>query len=411
MKSDITTYAIVGAGGRARSMFGRPIVSEFQEHARLVGICDIELARAELMSRDCGGNIPAYADFDEMIAACKPDTVIVTTDDAFHHEYIIRALESGCDAITEKPMTIDAAKCTAILEAERRTGKTVKVTFNCRFMPYVVRVKELLASGAIGDIQSVHLEWFLDRRHGASYFRRWHSRMDNSGGLLVHKSTHHFDMVNWWLDDEPEQLHAFGDLRVYGQPDKQQGTRCRDCDSRSTCEFYYDMNELAAAKSFYLEGDYIRDACVFRGDIDIYDTMSVQVKYARGALLSYSLTAYNPMEGWKASFVGSRGRIEAEQFNSGPHQGEATQSIRLYNVNQELVTIIAPKASGGHGGGDSRLRRMLFVGDQPDPLGQQAGSRAGAMSMLIGAGANVSIAERRPVSIRELLQVHGTSYP
>src|SRR5699024_2072274 len=106
---------------------------------------------------------------------------------------------------------------------------------------------------------------------------------------LVHKSTHHFDMVNWWLDDEPEQLHAFGDLKVYGQPRKNMGERCLTCDYQSTCEFYFDMNELASTKNFYLEGDYIRDQCVFKDDIDIYDTASVQVKYKGGANLTYSL--------------------------------------------------------------------------------------------------------------------------
>lgn len=69
-------------------------------------------------------------------------------------------------------------------------------------MPFVTRIKELIHEGCVGDILSVHFEWMLDTEHGADYFRRWHRKKENSGGLLVHKATHHFDMVNWLIDDE-----------------------------------------------------------------------------------------------------------------------------------------------------------------------------------------------------------------
>ena len=83
-----------------------------------------------------GPPVPAYTDFDAMLRETRPDAVIVTTMDRYHDQYIIAALEAGCDAITEKPMTIDDAKCRAILAAERATGRKVTVTFNYRFSPY-----------------------------------------------------------------------------------------------------------------------------------------------------------------------------------------------------------------------------------------------------------------------------------
>ena len=53
-----------------------------------------------------------------------------------------------------------------------------------------------LASGTIGKVISVHFEWMLDTVHGADYFRRWHRLKEKSGGLMVHKSGHHFDLVS-----------------------------------------------------------------------------------------------------------------------------------------------------------------------------------------------------------------------
>jgi predicted dehydrogenase len=398
-------YAIVGAGGRATQMFAIPLTSELKDDVKFVGVYDVNPIRARLLS-DAAGGIPVFDDFDTMIRSAKPDSVIVTTPDSSHDYYIIRCLEAGCDVISEKPMTTTAEKCRAVLEAERRTGRQVTVTFNCRFMPYVVRVKELLKEGVIGQIHSVALEWSLDRDHGADYFRRWHRRMANSGGLLIHKSTHHFDMVNWWLEDEPESVFASGELSFYGATREERGERCWTCAHQSTCDFYYDISASEFTKTLYQQAEqsdgYYRDQCVFGEDIDIYDTMSLQVKYTKGALLTYSLQAYSPYEGWKATFVGTKGRLEAQEYQSG-FQKDLANEIRIYNRTGEVQSLHSQKAAGAHGGGDVILRKMIFTDDVPDPLGQKAGSRAGAMSLMIGAAANVSIKEKRLVTIRDLL--------
>ncbi|MFC1465863.1 MAG: Gfo/Idh/MocA family protein [Candidatus Brachytrichaceae bacterium NZ_4S206] len=403
------SYAFAGASSRAIGMFALPIAQRFRDTARIVGVFDVNPHRARLLSEHTT-NPPVFDDFDAMLRETKPDCVIVTTVDRYHHEYIIRALEAGCDAITEKPMTIDDEKCRAILDAERRSGRTVIVTFNYRFMPYVTLAKEIIRSGALGRVLNVDFEWMLDRRHGADYFRRWHRRMENSGGLLVHKSTHHFDLVNWWLDDEPEQVFAFGALRFYGPTRTERGERCSACDYARTCEFYVDYANDPMLKALYFDAErydgYFRDRCVFSEEIDIYDTMSVSVRYSSGAQLAYSLVAYSPYEGWRASITGTSGRMELEEIESGPLAGAQPQMIRLFDAHGELTVREAPAAEGGHGGGDPLLLERLFGGTpRPDPLGHMAGARAGAMSILIGIGANKSIASGQPVNIADLLAV------
>ena len=150
--------------------------STFTDCAELVGVYDINYKRCQKLIDATGWeNCVVYRDFDEMIAKAKPDVVIVTTVDAFHHEYIVRALDLGCDVISEKPLTTDEVKYKAIVEAEKRNNKKVTVTFNLRFMPFFARIKSLLKDeDLLGDILSVHYEWYLDTNHGAEYFRRWH---------------------------------------------------------------------------------------------------------------------------------------------------------------------------------------------------------------------------------------------
>jgi predicted dehydrogenase len=407
LRCSMRTYAIAGASSRGLAMYGLPISTAYPNAARLVGVFDINSVRANYLSRACGG-VPVYLNFDEMLEKARPDCVIVTTVDRFHHEYIIRALESGCDAITEKPMTIDEVRCRAILEAERRTGKRVTVTFNYRFAPYVTRVKELLRSGAVGRILSVDFEWFLDTHHGSDYFRRWHRRKENSGGLLVHKATHHFDMINWWLEDEPQTVFASGTRQFYGPTRSERGERCQTCIYQHTCEFFVDYASDPLMKALYFDAEkedgYLRDRCVFAEDIDIEDSMNVLVRYRRGVSMSYSLVAHSPYEGWRVSLSGVDGRLEAQEYHSGHHVNDLTQLVKVFNRKGEVLTYDIPKAQGNHAGGDERLLERLFSGREiPDPLGHMANSWAGAMSILIGIGANKSIAAGVPVAIGDLL--------
>ncbi|MFE5320755.1 Gfo/Idh/MocA family protein [Paenibacillus sp. NPDC056579] len=403
------TYAIVGAGSRCTSMFALPISKQFADAARIVGVYDPNYKRAELLQQKCGGGFPVYKDFEQMIVEAKPDVVIVTTIDRYHHEYIIKAMEMGCDAITEKPMTIDEEKCKAILEAEQRTGRKVTVTFNMRYRPFVVRIKELLKQNTVGQILSVHFEWFLDTSHGADYFRRWHRKKENSGGLLLHKSTHHFDFINWLLEEEPVQVSAFGSLRFYGPTREERGTRCLTCSYKSSCEFYFDITK-ESTRDLYLECEdvdaYYRDQCVFSEEIDIEDSVSLHVKYSGGALMSYSLTAHSPFEGFKLAINGSEGRLEAETFHGavGPFAGEDINRLRIYNRREEEISYKVPLVLGAHGGGDERLLKMLFRGNMEDPLHQQASSWDGAMSNAIGFAANKSMREGNSVLISSLIQ-------
>ncbi len=403
-------YCLVGTGWRGMFSYVEPLVKEYGDCAELAAVCDINPKRALFPTQYLGKDIPAYTDFDKMLEDHKPDVVIVTTKDCAHDEYIIKALEFGCDVISEKPLTTTDEKCAAIIEAEKRTGHKVTVTFNCRFMPHYVRIKELVASGVVGDILSVHLEWLLDTSHGADYFRRWHSIRANSGSLLIHKSTHHFDLVNWIIDDEPVKVNAFGTRRYYGDNRRPHGERCCTCPYAKECELYIDIDTYEGgmvAKLYKANEDadhYYRDRCLFSDVIDIEDSVSVNVKYKKGAVMSYSLTAHSPYECMKLVINGTKGRLEADTaFDQ--------QNIKFYNREGECITFDRSRVKplpGGHGGSDPAMRNNLFRGYTEDPLNQMADTRAGAMSIGIGIAANKSMAEDRAVYVGEFL---GEFYP
>jgi predicted dehydrogenase len=319
-------------------------------------------------------------------------------------------------------MTTTPEKAQRILDACRRNERHVRVLFNYRYSPPRTQVKDLLMSGEIGEILSVDFQWLLDTRHGADYFRRWHSRKASSGGLMVHKATHHFDLVNWWLRAQPETVLAQGKREFYTPEGARRAglsrhhQRCHGCPEAEACAFRLDLSTIPELKALYLDHEqhdgYLRDRCVFRPDIDIEDTMNVIVRYDTGATLSYSLNAFSAWEGYRIAFNGTRGRLEHEMVEQSYVAGTNTvqggavrESVRIRVIPlQGVARDIEPwVASGGHGGGDEAMLNDLFGTPELDRYGRRSDERAGAWAMLVGAAANQCFETGQLTRIEDLL--------
>lgn len=420
-------------------MFSTALLKDYREYGQLVGFCDLNQTRMDETNRHfCkrlgSAPIPTYKpeQFETMLREQQVDCVIVTTIDRTHHRYIIGALNAGCDVISEKPMTTDTDKCQAILDAVKTTGRKLTVTFNYRYAPRNSKVKELLQRGVIGQVNSVHFEWLLDTVHGADYFRRWHRDKRNSGGLMVHKSTHHFDLVNWWLDSTPETVFGFGDLRFYGRENAEERgvttlyDRAHNRVNAKDDPFALHMAKDDNLRHMFLEAEhedgYLRDQSVFGDGISIEDDMSVLVRYKNRATMTYHLTAYSPWEGYRVAFNGTKGRLEYEvtenAYVSGSEHDTNRPDIRdaqeieikeparilVRPLHSKPLQIEVTSGEGGHGGGDKRLLDDIFLPERaPDPLGRAANHTDGAMSILTGIAANRSFATGLPIQVRDLV--------
>jgi predicted dehydrogenase len=424
---------MVGTGSRGTSMWGRGLMQRYADSVEFVGLCDVNPGRVEVGKEIIGVSCPTYSDlknpmaaFEKMVRETKPEMLIVTTVDSTHSEYIVRGMELGLNVLTEKPMTTDEQKVQQILDAEKRTGYKTRVTFNYRYSPHRAKIWELLREGEIGELTSVDFHWYLDTRHGADYFRRWHRLVEKSGSLWVHKASHHFDLLSWWIDSDPELVYALGSLDFYGKNGPFRAENCRTCPHTSQCKFYFQlyrpdmsaamqdaagMNSQRAAaanpyKRLYADCEqydgYLRDGCVFKNDVNIFDKMAATIKYANGVQVSYSLTAYSPYEGYRIAFNGTKGRIDAWIQESHPIQDRDFDEIILFKNFSRRQYIQIPHGTSGHGGGDNLLRDQIFIPGTPDPLKQCASSRDGAFACLVGIAARSSIASGQPVKIADL---------
>jgi predicted dehydrogenase len=418
-------------------MFIDALSTTYCDVAELVGLCDLSQVRMDwynnrLRTEAGMAPRPTYraAEFDRMVKETKPDTVIVTTIDATHHQYIARAMELGCDVITEKPMTTDAGKIRTIFEAIARTGKSLRVSFNYRYAPAYTRFRGLVMQGTVGRPLAVDFSWLLDTSHGADYFRRWHREKQNSGGLLVHKATHHFDLVNWWIDSYPESVFALGDLKFYGRKNAEARgehyayERYTGVPEAKNDPFALFLDQKAVFRGLYMaaeaETGYLRDRNVFGEPITIEDTMAVSARYRNGVILSYCLIAYSPWEGLRVAITGTKGRVEMDIMENVSHllsDGEANSasaskgsfkqvSMRVFPMFGTPYEVEAPAGEGGHGGADPVLLEQMFSPTPPpDPFHRAASHIDGAASVLVGIAGNESMRTGKLVHIDELFKL------
>ena len=427
--------AMVGTGSRGTSMWGSGLIQRYPDNVEFVGLCDKNPGRAEVSKEIVRSpNARTYSDltnpmaaFEKMVTETKPDLVIVTTVDATHCDYIVRSMELGANVLTEKPMVIDEKQIQRVLDAEKKSGMKTRVGHNARYGPLNSKLWEMLRGGEIGDITSVDLNWYLDTSHGADYFRRWHRLLECSGSLLLHKASHHFDMLNWLIDSDPESVYATGSLSFYGKNGPYRAENCRTCQHTRQCPFYWQIErpsmsaEMQSAagvsemaqqarvspyRQLYLNCEkydgYLRDGCVFKNDINIFDKTAATIKYANGVQVAYSLTCFSPYEGYRIAFNGTKGRIDVWVQSSNPTHDIDYSEIVLYKNFSRRQYIPIQRASGSHGGSDDVLRDQIFIPSTPDPYKQCAGTRDGAMSCLIGIAARNSIFSGQPVKIADL---------
>ncbi|MEU0471925.1 Gfo/Idh/MocA family protein [Streptomyces olivaceus] len=437
-------YAVAGTGHRA-GLYVAGLTGDHADVAEIVAWLDPNPARIDYydaeaghaLGRDAPLGLPRYTPdaLERMIAEQRVETVVVTSVDRTHADLVDRSLRAGADVVVEKPLTTDAAGCRRITRAVADTGNDVVMTFNYRYAPRNSTLRQVIADGTVGRVTGVHFEWVLDTMHGADYFRRWHREKANSGGLLVHKASHHFDLVNWWIDDVPARVYASGGLRFYGDANaaaRGMGPRPERGTGADAGPFTLDLRDDPRLEALYLRAEdhdgYLRDRDPFAPGVTIEDNMAVLVDYRGGATLTYALNAHSPWEGYRVSVNGTRGRAELTVVERGHLQlgddgtidldpsatpgGSDLDPVRP--VEERLVVqrhwgraeeVAIPDGVGGHGGGDAILLMDVFRRDlrvRPDPLGRPAGHLDGVRAVAVGIAANESMRTGRPVRVDDL---------
>lgn len=440
-------YAICGLSNRGLASFVLPLIGtsggrdsvlgyganteDFSDHGLLVAIVDVDIERAnEFLERLLPAGYPDVrvyhpADFDAMVDEVKPERVIIASPDDSHEGYILAALARDLDVIAEKPMVTTAAGAARVLEAEKNSAGSVQVTHNLRYTARHRQIKQLLLDGAIGQPLHISLNWFVDTRHGASYFLRWNRERERSGGLSIHKSTHHLDLLNWWLKAEPQRIYAQGGRNFYGtdsphRPRDEAGTPLQGAAMREADPYF--QAQLGSG-AFHDDADEARrglyelpyhnqypagtDNYLYDPEIDIEDHYAALVSYPGGISASYAINFSAPWEGYRLIISGTHGQIETQtgRMPDG-EQLPNTDKLILRPLFAEPQIVTIEQVLGGHEGADPLLRHDLFIGatEESQRLGLVASSREGAIAVAAGEAIWRSIQQNEPVDVPGLLE-------
>jgi predicted dehydrogenase len=359
---------LIGASGRG-GLLG-PLWHRPQGRSVVVAAADINPQQLAGFQAWHGGNPAVTTDYRELLERPDIDAIAVLSPDYCHEEQTIAALEAGKHVFVEKPLAITIEGCDRILNAWRSSGKRLMVGFNMRYMSMFQTMKEIVESGAIGEIKAVWVRHFVGMG-GDYYFHDWHALRRNTTSLLLQKGSHDIDIIHWITGRYTVRTAAFGSRDFFGG-NKPNDRVCPTCPERHSC-------------SEYLEGPRVQ--CAFRQEVDVEDNQVMIMELEGGIKASYTQCHFTPDYHRNYTFIGTEGRME----NSEPEMTITvkTRHTQLQRVPYDRVYNIRP-GEGGHDGADPVICKDFvdMILDGKEPL---ATPLAGRMSVAAGVCAAVSL--------------------
>ncbi|HTF34493.1 MAG TPA: Gfo/Idh/MocA family oxidoreductase [Myxococcota bacterium] len=354
MAGDTIQFGIIGTG-----MMGCEHIRNLKivPGVRITAIADPDERSRGLGKLAAGGNVEEYKDYRELLVRAPVDAVVIATPNFTHYEVLQAVFGTRKHVLVEKPLCTEIEHCLRVMEAATKHPGLVWVGMEYRFMRPVARLLEEVRAGAVGRIRMLAI-----REHRFPFLQKvgnWNRFSRNTGGTLVEKSCHFFDLMNLITEQRPTLVYGSGAM---------------------------DVNHL--------------DERYAEGAPDILDNAYVVVDFDRGArgLLDLCMFAENSTHEMEIAATGDRGKAEAFL-----PRHELVLTRRERNEPTTIRFQLDPRAreSGAHHG--STLLEHLAFRDAIRSGGRPLVSvEDGALAVAVGSAAERSVKERRPVALREL---------
>lgn len=371
------TFAVLGLGSRG-IMYGTRLSK--QDDVRVVACCDKYANKVEIARQRWG--VPennCFTSDEEFFAQGKlADAIVIATQDRDHYAHAMRALDLGYNILVEKPLSPDINECLELEAKAREKGLKVLVCHVLRYSPYYRKIKEIIASGVLGDIVAIKHDENVSYWHYAhSYCRGNWRREEETSPMLLAKCCHDMDLLHWWTGSDFKTINSYGDLRYFKAENAPEGATdsCFDCPNRKKCYFdaqYYYVGRRRGIikKRKFLWGTYafcqskkksdiinslkndprgkLWARCVFKCDNDVVDNQTVNILFENGAKCVFTMNAFNEKNHRHTEIRGTKGELYADDKGN-------VMTLRLFDKPAKKIrTSLLPMISG-HAGGDAGL--------------------------------------------------------
>ncbi|MDD5728246.1 MAG: Gfo/Idh/MocA family oxidoreductase [Victivallales bacterium] len=307
-------------------------------------ISDSQLERFKSKVKEKQGNTPnCYLDYREMIAKEQLDGVFITSPDFCHEEQAVFALEHKIGVYLEKPIAISIAGADRILRAAYENKAKLVLGHNMRYMTFVLKMKELIDSGAIGEVKAIWCRHFISYG-GDAYFRDWHAERRYANSLLLQKGAHDIDVIHWLAGSYTQRVTGLGGLTLYDKLPR------RKQEPEGSVNVSFNASHWPPEEQ--------KD---FNPRIDVEDITMLNMQLKNGVFASYMQCHFTPDACRNYTIIGARGRIE----NYGDHHEDTTielwddRKIDSFRLHGD-ATFRTPPRRGGHGGADPLIVRSFF---------------------------------------------------
>ncbi len=395
----VLKIGIIGTGNRGVGCFGALLTP--RADARVAALMDPNPVRLEAAAAKIGLDAARYTDAAEMLAHEALDALIITSPDYSHAGHAVAALRAGVPhVLVDKPLATTTEDCRRVAQAARETGGRVAIGFNLRHLPLIRKIKNVIASGLIGDLMLIENQEFYDG--GRTYMARWNRRREWSGGLWIHKGAHDFDVFNWWnAGGNPVRVAAFAGVNAL-RPDKipfavdsdvPVGPNCRACAYQTVCPDFYapdggqDLFTTEAAR----EDGYLKDLCIFLSDKDTHDNGIAIVEYDNNVRAGHSECFVCNFDDRRYTVVGDRGTLLASV-------SDPTHITLRPRWGADQVIEVPPAGDGMHGGADPLLLED-FLRSVRGGVPALSVLRDGLRAVAVGEAAEIAWREHRLVTI------------
>ncbi len=359
-------FGVIGANPQLRASF---IYLNFPgEKAELAAVCDHDPEMVEVFRKTYPdfAKVKVYSDYRGLVEDSDVQAVFIAVRDQYHEEMAVAALEAGKAVYLEKPMAITIEGCDRILETAYRTGSRLMVGHNMRYTDFVLKMKEIIDSGVIGEIQAAWCRHFIN--YGSCYFRHWCSEQKNCTGLLLQKGAHDIDIIHWLCGGYTERVSAMGRLSVYNRT-----TGRRKADEKPDRRVSFTA---ACWPPLELKG--------LSPVMNVEDHSMLLMQLSNGVQASYEQCMYAPDTERNYTFIGTRGRVE----NIGDYHGKREIHVwtrRGLRNEPDIVYHLKDVSGTTHGGSDEIILEAFFdflLKDQAPSVSPVAARNAVAAGVL-----------------------------
>ena len=371
------TAIVLGAGQRGANVYAAYALS-FPNELKIVGVAEPRADRRAAFAKEHG--IPegrCFAGWEDALRQDKfAGCVFVCTQDRMHFEPVMQALEKGYDVLCEKPMSYDRTELITMGEKARQTGRVLSICHVLRYSPFFVKLKELIDSGAIGQLVSIqHIESVGYWHMAHSFVRGNWSRSEDSCPMILAKCCHDMDIYTWLLGKKCKAVSSVGDTHLFKKECAPEGATpycLGGCKAKENCKFdaekIYITNPATGIRNgntwmagvacgvnpteertyeALKNGQYGR--CVYMCDNNVVDHQQTNLLFEDGTTMSFTMCAFTEKCYRYFKAMGTNGEIEADMLSNKIH-------VRVFGEPEEIIDVkLLANDLKGHGGGDSGI--------------------------------------------------------